>query len=78
MKRILYNSDPLQQKAAELSAQRGISAACRKLDLSRTQFYAVVKGESASYPTLLKVARFLGVPKRGLGIRVEGENEADS
>jgi hypothetical protein len=72
MNRFNYNTEPLKESAQRLSDQRLVTTACKSLDLSRAQFYKIVTGKSASYPSLIKVANYLQVPTEKLAISIEG------
>lgn len=61
MRKLIYNPEPLRKRAVLLAQERRISGICREIPISRTQFYDVVNGLSASHPMLMLVAEHLGV-----------------
>jgi hypothetical protein len=61
-RKLKYDPLPLKMAAGELEKTRSVSRFCRELKISRTHFYDVIKGESASYPMLQLVSDKLGVP----------------
>lgn len=62
-RKLEYNTVHLRQKAEQLEKERAISRTCRELSISRTHFYAIINGLSASYPMLMRVGQHLGLTR---------------
>ena len=60
-RKLEYNTLYLRQKAEQLEKDRAVSRTCRELGISRTHFYDIINGKSASYPMLMRVGQYLGL-----------------
>jgi DNA-binding phage protein len=72
MNSVTYNFEPIKQKIEELANRRGLSAATRRLGLSRQHIYRIAEGGGASVDVLRRVAAELGIHIADLEIKVGG------